>query len=293
MDDVRERLDDAGRNEPDAGLRDQLHGDGGGGVRLFQVEDELRQVLDRVDVVVRGRRDQRDARLCVAQARDLGRDLLARELAALAGLRPLRDLDLELIRVREVLGRDAEPRRRDLLDPRVALGPETSGILAALTGVRARAEAVEGDRDGLVGFRGERPMRHRAAREAPDDRRGRLDLCQRRRLAVRRQLEQVAQLERLPLVHERGEAVVVPAAQRVRRLLQRLDDRRARRVRLAALPKLDVARVLELRRVLPRQELALELREADAADRRGRPREARLDDVVGEPDRLEQARTAV
>jgi len=39
------------------------------------------------------------------------------ELAAFARLRPLRDLDLELLRVRRVLGRDAEPAGRDLLDP--------------------------------------------------------------------------------------------------------------------------------------------------------------------------------
>jgi molybdopterin-guanine dinucleotide biosynthesis protein A len=59
---------------------------------LVQVIDELREVLDRVDVVVRRRRDERHAGLGAAQVGDVGRDLGAGELAALAGLGALRDL---------------------------------------------------------------------------------------------------------------------------------------------------------------------------------------------------------
>jgi len=59
------------------------------------------------------------------------------ELAALAGLRPLGHLDLEVVRVHEVLARDAETRGRDLLDrapPRVAVSvaPVARRVLAAL-----------------------------------------------------------------------------------------------------------------------------------------------------------------
>ena len=89
-------LGDAGGDRADAGLGDQLHADPGVGVDLLQVVDELRQVLDRVDVVVRRRRDQRHAGRGVAQAGDLERDLEAGQLAALAGLGALGDLDLEL-----------------------------------------------------------------------------------------------------------------------------------------------------------------------------------------------------
>ena len=46
---------DPGRDEPDAGLADELHRDRGARVDLPEVEDQLREVLDRVDVVV-GRR---------------------------------------------------------------------------------------------------------------------------------------------------------------------------------------------------------------------------------------------
>ena len=43
--------------------------------------------------------------------------LAARQLAALAGLGALRHLDLDLVRVREVVGRDAEAARRHLERP--------------------------------------------------------------------------------------------------------------------------------------------------------------------------------
>ena len=97
VDDVRERLRDAGGDEPDAGLGDELHRDVRARVHLLQVEDELREVLDRVDVVVRRRRDEADARARVAKRRDLVGHLVARQLPALARLRALRDLDLELV----------------------------------------------------------------------------------------------------------------------------------------------------------------------------------------------------
>ena len=85
-------LDHAHGNGTDPRLRHQLDGDRGGRVDLFQVEDKLRQVLDAVNVVVRRRRDQRNAGRGVADAGDLGGDLVARKLAALAGFGALRIL---------------------------------------------------------------------------------------------------------------------------------------------------------------------------------------------------------
>ena len=217
VDDVCGRLHDAGRDEPDTRLRDELDGDGRLRVHLLEVEDELRQVLDRVDVVVGWRRDQADPGLRVAQPRDLGRHLVPGELAALAGLRPLRDLDLELVGAGGVLRRDAEPAGCDLLDPRVALVVEPRGILAAFAGVGAPAEAVEGDRDGLVRLGRQRAVRHAAAREAAQDLLDRLHLLERDRRPAGDELEQVARLERAATVDERGEALVLGGPPRGRR----------------------------------------------------------------------------
>ena len=114
------RLGDAGGDGADAGLGDQLDADRGARVDRPQVVDQLREILDRVDVVVRRRRDQADAGRRVPQPRDQVVDLEAGQLAALAGLRALRDLDLQLVGIREVAGRHAEARGRDLLDRRAA-----------------------------------------------------------------------------------------------------------------------------------------------------------------------------
>jgi hypothetical protein len=55
------------------------------------------------------------------RSRDHLGDLEAGQLAALAGLGALGDLDLDLAAVVEVLGRDAEAARGDLLDRRVGV----------------------------------------------------------------------------------------------------------------------------------------------------------------------------
>ena len=96
------RLRHARGDRADADLGHQLHADPRGRVRVLQVVDQLREVLDRIDVVMRRRADQADARRRVADAGDVVVDLLAGQLAAFAGLRALRHLDLQLVGV----GRD-------------------------------------------------------------------------------------------------------------------------------------------------------------------------------------------
>ena len=307
MHDVGEGLDDAGGDDAHPGLGGELHGDLRGGVHLLQIEDELGQVLDRVDVVVRRRRDEGDARLGMAQARDLLARLVARELTALAGLRPLGDLDLELVGMRGIRRRDPEAGRCDLLDPRVALGSEAGRVLAPLARVRAGAEPVQRDRKQLVRFLAQRSVRHRAARETLDDRLDRLDLVERHRLPVGDELQEIARLERLPVMDEGCEAVVLGAvaagnspAQSLRShgLVERGHDLRARRVRLASLSMLEEARVLERRPVrrgrnLPLANVPLQLGETDAAEwARGSP-EAAVDNLLREPDRVEELGAAV
>src|SRR6185369_17107616 len=130
-----------GGDGADADLGDELHADARAIVRVLQIVDQLREVLDRVDVVVRRRGDEPDARRRVADARDVLVDLVAGELPALAGLRALRHLDLQLVRVDEIVAGHTESARRHLLDRapagvavRVAL--VANRVLAALAGVR-------------------------------------------------------------------------------------------------------------------------------------------------------------
>ena len=77
QDHVRVRLGHARGDRTHAGLGHQLHADARLGVRHLQVEDQLRQVFDRIDVVMRGRGDQRHAWRRVARLGDDGVDFVA------------------------------------------------------------------------------------------------------------------------------------------------------------------------------------------------------------------------
>ena len=104
------RLHDAGGDRANADLGHELHADPRRRVRVLQVVNQLREVLDRIDVVMRRRADQADAGRRVADAGDVCRRPSCRQLAALAGLGALRHLDLQLVGVR----RDTRSSRRSV-----------------------------------------------------------------------------------------------------------------------------------------------------------------------------------
>src|SRR5204862_7269911 len=112
------------------------------------------QVLDRVDVVVRRRGDEPHARRRVADLRDVLVDLVAGELPALAGLRALRHLDLQLVAVDQVVAGHAEAAGGHLLDgapAEVAVGVPLVAYraLAAFARLRLAAAPVHGDGERL------------------------------------------------------------------------------------------------------------------------------------------------
>ena len=209
------------------------------------------------------------------------------QLTALAGLGALGHLDLQIVGVDEVLARHAEPARGDLLHgaaPPVAVGiPRVPlGVLAPFAGVRLPAQAVHGDGQRLVRFLADRPVGHRAGREAPHDRLDRFDLGQRDRRRVRPEIEQAAQRAQPPalIVDERrvprdrsGTACSESRAEAV-------DNLGREEMMLAVPPPLVFAARVEARRPspasgkgcgMPQTDLLGNHLEADAADaRRGR-----------------------
>src|SRR5690606_38740779 len=127
---------------------DELDVHARGRIRGLRVVDQLGQILDRVDVVVRGRGDQADAGGGVPGAGDPRIHLLGRQLTALAGLGALGDLDLDIAREGEVLAGHAEAARGDLLDGAAPFGvAQTLRILPALAAVGHTAQPVHGDRE--------------------------------------------------------------------------------------------------------------------------------------------------
>ncbi len=179
-DDVGVGLADARRDRADADLADQLDVDPGRRVGVLQVVDELGEVFDGVDVVVRGRGDEPNAGGGASDAGDQRVHLVPGQLTALAGLRALRHLDLDVVGVGQVHARDAEAARGDLLDgaaPRRVGQPVQR--LAALAGVRASTDPVHGDRDRLVRLGADRAEAHGTGGETPHDLLDALHLLQR------------------------------------------------------------------------------------------------------------------
>ena len=178
---VGARLGDAGRDRADAHFGNELYRDRSLRVGVAQVVDELGQVLDRVDVVMRRRRDEADARRRIAHPRDGRVDLMAGQLPTFAGLGPLRHLDLDLIGVDQIFGGDAKTAGRDLLDRRahgiaIGQGREAIRLLAAFAGIGAAADAVHGDGERRVGLAAQGAIGHGSGREAADDLLGGLDI---------------------------------------------------------------------------------------------------------------------
>src|SRR5690606_30908448 len=117
--------------------------------------------------------DEADAGCRVAGLGDRRVDLVAGQLAALAGLGALRDLDLHHVGVDEIFRGDAEAARGDLLDRRALRVCAAARqrqvavrLLAALAGVRLAADLVHGARQSGVRLPGDRAERHGAGREA-------------------------------------------------------------------------------------------------------------------------------
>jgi hypothetical protein len=160
---------DARGDRPHAQLRDQLHAHGGARIDALQVVNQLRQIFNAIDVVMGRRADQRDSGLCMPQTRDQLSHFVAGKLAAFSGLGALRNLDLQFLGVRQVLGGNAEAARSHLLDLVVArqkigrsvrLGAVRIGIFAAFAGIGAAAQLVHGKGDGFVRLGTERAKRH-------------------------------------------------------------------------------------------------------------------------------------
>ncbi len=238
LDVVRARLGDARRDGADAQGRDELDADARTGIDGPQVGDELRQVLDGVDVVMWRRADERDAGLRPSQTRDERCDLLRRQLTTLARLGALGDLDLQLLGAREVLRRDPEPGRGDLLDGGVAADAIDivipGRVLATLAAVGRHAQASQADGEGLMCLRAQGTQAHGRAHETAQDGRRALDLGQVARLGRMDQVQLVTDrggvaMQRGPVFGDRL-IVVVPTS---REVLDGLDDGRCVQVALA------------------------------------------------------------
>ena len=198
-DDVRAGFRDSGGDDSDTRAGDEFHADARGGIDGAQIVNELGQIFDAVNVVVRRRRNQGHAGDGVAYASDEGCDFQGGELAAFAGFRTLRHFDFEFVGANEIFRGDAEARGGNLFHAVTRFGLEAVhiGIFAALSGVAAPAEAIHRDRKSADGFGAERAERHGLRAEARKNRGVRLDFIERNRRFVGSDGDQIADSYRL------------------------------------------------------------------------------------------------
>eukprot|EP00967_Tisochrysis_lutea_P075911 scaffold102444_cov32-Tisochrysis_lutea.AAC.4 len=156
----------AGGDNTHTNLGHKLNGYSRSAIGRLEVVDELRQVLDRIDVVMRWRRNEADTRCGAPRlGYELGH-LVPGQLAALAGLSALRHLDLDFVGVCQVFGGDTETAGGDLLDRRAPVVLEPKGVLTTLTGIRFAAERVHRNGERLMCLARDRAEGHRTCAEA-------------------------------------------------------------------------------------------------------------------------------
>src|SRR5690606_36592690 len=303
------RLGNTRGDRADTDFRDQLDRDARRRVHVLKIVDQLRQVLDRVDVVVRRRADEADARRRMARLADDLVDLVTRQLAAFAGLCARGHLDLDVVGVDQVFGRDAAAARGDLLDRRAhrtAVGQrlEPLRVLAAFPGVRLAADAVHRQRQRGVRFPRDRAVAHGPGGEALDDLLGGFDLFERHGGVGLLELHQAADRQqplRL-LVDRAGELFVVLPVVAAHRVLEIGDGLRRPRVILAAQAVLVDAAHIEHRLVyrvvavgggMAADRLLAHFAQADTLDRRRRSGEVLVDELARQADRVEDLRAAI
>ena len=187
-------LGNAGRDGTDAEFGDELDVDAGLRIRHLRIVDQLLQILDGIDVMVRRRRDELDARGRVTDLGDPRRDLGSRKVAAFARLGTLGELDLQIGGMYQVVASHAEARRCDLLDLAVAqrIVDAVFGF-PAFAGVGTCADGVHGDGEGLVRLLRDGSVAHGAGGETLDDLAGRLNLADVNRFVIGLELHQAAQ----------------------------------------------------------------------------------------------------
>src|SRR6185503_12690412 len=168
------------RDRADSDLSDQLDADPGRVIGALQVVDQFGEVFDGIDVMMWRWRDETDARSGVPNSGDLRINFVTRKLSAFARLRTLRDLDLQLLSIDQIVAGDTKPPGSDLLNSAVArvaavVDHVTRRILSAFPGIALAADAVHGNRQSFVCFFADRTVRHGASLEASDDVSYRLD----------------------------------------------------------------------------------------------------------------------
>ncbi|MCG3162881.1 MAG: hypothetical protein JMDDDDMK_04242 [Acidobacteria bacterium] len=143
-DDVGARFGDAGGDWADEWHRRNFDRNLSVRVRGLEFCDHLRQVFNRIDVVIVRRREQINAARRVARLRDQLGDFHSGQVPAFAGFGALADFDLDEIGAVEQVNVDAEAARSDLLSAILFVPAHHIGDFAAFAVHRHDLQTLRG-----------------------------------------------------------------------------------------------------------------------------------------------------
>ena len=167
-------LCDTGSNRTHAHFRNELHRDTSLRVCIAQVVNELSQVFDGVNVMVRRRRNQGHVRNRVAYSCHKFVHLVSRQLTAFTRLCTLSHLDLQILCMAQVVNRHAKAARSNLTDSGatdIAVCGRSIAIriFTTFTAVAHGTDAVHGNSNRFVGFRAQGAKAHSACHKVVDN----------------------------------------------------------------------------------------------------------------------------
>ncbi len=193
-------LGDPGGDGSDTAAGHQFDANGGARIDALEIEDELREIFNGINIVVRRGADERDAGLRMAQAGNQLGDLVAGELATFTGLGPLSDLDFYLFGMGEIFRSDAKACGSDLLDLAIVksgragkMAGIVGRIFSALSGVRTRSDRVHRRGNRPMSLRAERAEGHGGGDEAMRNVRGSFHLIDGERRRGGTNLQEIAE----------------------------------------------------------------------------------------------------
>ena len=129
-------------------------------VRIFTIVNELRKILDRIDIMMRRWWDQADPRCrmtCLCNPRIY---FSTRQMSALSRFCPLRHLDLYFLCTYQVSGCNAKSSGSYLFDRRASVRIQTFNLLSTFTTVGFTMQLVHRNCQCLMRFFRDRTIRH-------------------------------------------------------------------------------------------------------------------------------------
>ena len=134
-------------------------------INLFEIINQLCQVLDRVNIMVRRRANQRHAFGRMTKTRDKVGHLHPRQLPSLARLCPLSNLNFKLFTMIEILSRHTKAARGHLFYfcrwiITICFRREMRRVFATFTTIRFSTYTVHSYVESFMSFRAERTKRH-------------------------------------------------------------------------------------------------------------------------------------